>query len=623
MEAVSVSTCDVAVIGAGGAGLRAAVAARSRGADVLVITKGQPGDAGTTRWAASDWTAYGAAFGHEDERDSPHEHWVDIMVKGGLVCRPALSRRIAYDAPERLLELQEWGARFDQSASGKFKQVLSDGARFPRACGRGAETGPMIVETLLRRCRELGVRFLDQTMVVDLLRQGEEPVTGCWGLRGADEQPVVVLAGAVVLAGGGAGKLYELNVFPPGMTGDCYAMALRAGASLVNMEFVQIGPSIVHPIHFALSGVFWRLQPKLTNARGQEFIERYFPDGVDIPAAIHQKGYTYPFSVRNPSKWVDVAVYSEIAQGRGTEHRGVRLDISHNPPAVIEEQARVPLEHLLKHGLDIRRSPVEFAPAIQHFNGGVSIDENAATEVPGLFAAGECAGGQHGADRPGGNALADCQVFGRIAGESATAYAEQHRRLRGGLMADLQGPRGPLAVVPFELEWRAPTSDAQPLGPMDVLLLAEYGGEAAEQVQWSHSVLASRGEGKPAEVLCGRLGRAMWLGCSVVRTEKGLAEAQRVAEDVAAQAPRARAAGLTAKVELQNLALVGRVVAGCARERTESRGTHYRADCDKVNDPEWRKLSSARLVNGELHIAAHEQVGLPPELEGIERLLEG
>ena len=147
--------CDVLVVGSGGAGLRAAVAAAEAGAKVIVATKGTPGACGTTYTAASDWMAFGAAFGHADEADSPREHWIDIMIKGGLVCTPELARAIAEDAPARFQELEDWGADFDKTEDGRFVQILSDGARYPRACGRGADTGPIIVCTLLDRCREI------------------------------------------------------------------------------------------------------------------------------------------------------------------------------------------------------------------------------------------------------------------------------------------------------------------------------------------------------------------------------------------------------------------------------------------------------------------------------------
>jgi len=577
---VQLYQCDVLVIGSGGAGLRAALEAANAGADVIVAAKGIPGECGTTFTAASDWMAFGAAFGHADADDSPTEHWIDIMVKGGLLCTPELARAIAEDAPARFQELDDWGGDFEKTPDGKFKQILSDGARYPRACGRGAETGPIIVEVLMAQCERVtregpgSVQFLPNTMIVDLAVDGGQ-VHGAWGVGMEDDQPLVIVAPAVVLAGGGAGKLFEVNVFPPHATGDGYAMALRAGVPLVNFEFIQIGPSIVHPIHFALSGVFWRLDPKITNVAGEEFIPKYIPEGVDIAEAIYVKGVSYPFTIRNASKWVDVGVFTEISEGRGTEHTGVRMSLAHQPDQVIEQEAKVPFEHLLRQGLDLRREAIEFAPAVQHFNGGAQIDLDAATPVAGLFAAGENAGGQHGADRPGGNALADCQVFGRRAGASAAQVSGQPD-------ADL-------------------VSQAAEAGLADL-------GEA--------------GDGEPVAEIRDELAWEMWKGATVVRTKESLTHALKAAQK-AADKLRSAAGSLRERAELRNLALLGQCVAIPARMRTESRGTHYRADCDAVNDREWLRQLRLSLEEGEVQAEKLPKIVLPAELEGLEAELEG
>ncbi|HUS80651.1 MAG TPA: FAD-binding protein, partial [Armatimonadota bacterium] len=450
----------------------------------------------------------------------------------------------------------------------------------PRACGRGADTGPIIVKVLMEQCRRVtqegpgSVEFLPRTMMVDLVCDGGR-VQGAWGIGLGDDRPVAIAAPAVVLAAGGAGKLYRLNVFPEGMTGDGYAMALRAGAPLVNFEFIQIGPSIVHPIHFALSGVFWRLDPKITNALGEEFIGKYIPEGVDIAEAIYIKGVSYPFTVRNASKWVDVAVFTEISEGRGTEHDGVCMSLAHQPAEVIETEARVPFEHMMRSGLDLRRQGIEFAPAIQHFNGGVEIDPSGAAAIEGLLACGENAGGQHGADRPGGNALADSQAFGRRAGGAAAAVA---------------GSADPACV--------------------------------AEAAQEGYAALGESGGGEPAGAIRDRLSWEMWKGASVVRTEESLTSALQAARD--AQERAAGASGTIAgRAELRNLALLGQCVALPARMRTESRGTHYRADCEAVNDPRWQRQIRVSLDGGEVVAEELEPIVMPPELAGIEKLLEG
>lgn len=572
--------CDVLVVGSGGAGLRAAVEAARAGAHVLVSAKGMPGACGATYTAASDWMAFGAAFGHADPADSPHEHWIDIMVKGGLLCTPELARTISYEAPERFQELDDWGGNFDRDENGGFRQILSDGARYPRACGRGADTGPVIVEVLMEQCNLINaqgpgsVRFLPETMMVDLIVDGGR-IHGAWGLGMNDDEPFVVVAPAVVLAAGGAGELFAINVFPEGATGDGYAMALRAGLPLVNFEFIQIGPSIVHPIKFALSGVFWRLQPKITNVLHEEFIPRYIPEGVDIDRAIYLKGVSYPFTVRNESKWVDVAVFTEISEGRGTEHLGVYMSLAHQPAEVVETEARVPFEHLMKYGLDLRTDALEFAPAIQHFNGGVRMDVQARTAIEGLCVCGENAGGQHGADRPGGNALADCQVFGRRAGASAT-----------------------------RVEHTADAAVARDAAEAGLAALGAADGDVS------------------AEEVLGELAWEMWRGASVVRTEESLTAALS-----AAQRAQERLAGATGslrrRAEVRNLALLGQCVALPARLRTESRGTHYRADVEAVNDPQWQRQIEVRLRDDEVRAEVLDPIVLPEEVAGLEKLLEG
>ena len=569
---------DVLVIGAGGAGLRAAIAARENGADVLIVEKGVAGEAGCTRNSASDWMAYGAAFGHADPNDSPHEHWLDIMIKGALVAQPELARRIAFEAPDRLLDLESYGASFDKEA-GKFVQILSDGARFPRACGKGTDTGPEIVRVLLAKAREMGVRFAQRTMVADLVicESPQRRIIGCWGLDLDSGDPAVFSTPAVIIATGGAGDLYSFNVFPDGMTGDGVAMAYRAGARLTNMEFIQIGPCIIHPVKFALSGVFWRMNPKLTNGRGEEFLPRRVPSDVDLEKALYLKGVSFPFSVRNESMYVDIAVYEEITSGEPGPHGGVFLDISHNPASEIETKARVPFEHLLARGVDIRKGPVEFAPSIQHFNGGVLIDEMASTDVPGLFACGEAAGGQHGADRPGGNALADSQVFGAIAGSEAASFVARYP-LESGL----------------------------------VKMMAER--------QIRTLLAASADSGRDWDELCASIRTMMWRNVSVVRTEAGLSGAASGLVMAAGLLGRSRPADMKAFLELRNLLDIGQAVVAAARTRTESRGTHYRADYPRRNDGNWVKQILLRYTGKSPEIQT-VPVEVPSEVS--ERLASG
>lgn len=562
---------DVIVIGAGGAGLRAAVAAKEAGADVLVLEKGIAGKSGCTQNSASDWMAYGAAFGHADQRDNPHEHWLDIMIKGALVARPELARRIAYESPQRLLDLERWGASFDKK-DGKFVQILSDGARFPRACGKGTNTGPEIERVLLERARDLGVRFVEGVMTAELIMAGEQPsrVIGCWGITEGGRELAVFSAPAIILATGGAGELYSFNVFPEGMTGDGMAMAYRAGAALVNMEFIQIGPCIIHPLKFALSGVFWRMNPRLLNGNGEEFLSKRIPQDINIGNALTLKGVSFPFSVRNESMYIDIAVYEEIVTGVPGPHGGVYLDISHNSSAEIETRARVPFEHLLARGIDIRKEPVEFAPSIQHFNGGVLIDERASTKIKGLFACGEVAGGQHGADRPGGNALADSQVFGAIAGAEAAKYAI--------------GQKVQPELVKVIAEQQVRFYQAIPVN---------------EQIEW--------------EALLTSIQKAMWRNVSVVRTESRLSNMEASIREAKSILAKARPANMRHYLEMRNIIDVCHMIVTAAKTRTESRGTHYRADYPRRDDGNWLKQIILTRADKKPHISM-ERIEVPSDI---------
>lgn len=535
---------DVVVIGAGGAGIRAAIAAKEAGANrVILVNKGKSGETGCTQNSASDWMAFGAAFGHADPNDAPHEHWLDIMIKGGMVCRPELSKKIAFDAPERLLDLERWGAKFRKTGD-KFFQVLSDGARFARACGSGANTGPEIMNALMRRAREVGVEFVDNVMAIDLVLGDSGSVQSCVGLDTNNGEPVTFHTPAVVVATGGAGELFKFNAFPSGMTGDGTAMAYRAGARLANMEFIQIGPVIVPPYKFALSGIFWRLNPRVTNGLGEEFIDKYIPEGVDREQAVYIKGHSFPFSVRNASMHVDVGIYHEIASGRTAPNGGVWMDISHNPKEVIEghQHSMVSVEHLLSRGIDIRKEKVEFAPTVQHFNGGILINERAESDIPGLYACGEAAGGQHGADRPGGNALADCQVFGYIAGRSAAEYASGIEN-RAEMISAVGAARPKIAVDQDDIE------------------------RDLADLRW-----------------------LMWKNATVVRTTDGLKQAKSKLFDLREKSRRTVTAH-PKSVELANLIEIGLAVTTAALAREESRGTHHRADFPERRDNEWIKMS--------------------------------
>jgi succinate dehydrogenase/fumarate reductase flavoprotein subunit len=548
---------DVLIVGAGGAGLRAAIAAHDAGARTLVLTKGRLGRAGVTPMATSDFMAYSAAIGHADPTDSAEAHARDIVTMGAYVSDPRLARIIAEEAPLRLADLLSWGARFKETEPGRLYQFLTDGSSLPRACGKGPDTSWEIERVLVEQVRARDIAVRPFSLVGRLVADGGRAV-GAVGVDQKSGEPFAVRAGAIILATGGAGAAYRQHVFPGDATGDGYALAYAAGATLVNMEFIQIIPSIIYPFKFSASGVFWRSSPRLLNCYKEEFLDRYIPPGVDADHAIYIKGVTAPFSIRNDSRYIDIGIFGEVMAGRGTPHGGVYLDLSHHPRAFVEERATEPLRWLLRHGIDIREQPVEVTDAVQHFNGGVRIGVWGQTAVPGLYAAGEAAGGQHGADRPGGNALADCQVFGARAGRAAAEFA-----------------RG--STVP---SWPQDRVD----GEINRLAMRRRDGTAPWTLRhW--------------------LQELMWRRASVVRNGDGLADAlaQLTAQRQGLSDQRiASPSDLCRALENESLFLVSEMVLRAALTRTESRGPHYRADFPHRDDERWLRCLVIGSEAGEM-----------------------
>lgn len=449
--------CDVLVVGAGGAGLRAAIAAHDTDArlDILLINKGPIGETGTTALAFSDRMAFHATLPHTEPvgPDAWKSHARDIHEMGGRVSDGDLAEILARRSRAAFEYLDSLGVPFVKDEQGRARQFVTDGSEYARACYTGPDTAAQIEQALLRRLRETPVRVRDDLMLADLA-VGAGGVTGAVAV-GLNGGKVLVAARAVALCTGGPGSIYDDTVFPPGMTGDGHAAAYRAGAELVNMEFIQIGVCEYHT-GLACSGSVMRCVPRLMNQAGEEFLQRYLPHlkPADIANLVFAKGASWPVSAEKPTHVIDVAVASEIAR-----RREVSLDFSRNPegfawemlapehrarfeaeagapvtPGVTPlgrlEQINAPVVEWLERRL-IRLRHGEgllIAPKVQHFQGGIKINRRAETTVRGLFAAGECAGGQHGANRPGGNALLDTQVFGRIAGENAARRAARARR---------------------------------------------------------------------------------------------------------------------------------------------------------------------------------------------------
>ncbi len=558
------ATCDVLIIGGGGAALRAALAAYELDPDldILLVTKGETGKSGVTATACSDRMAFHATLPTTAPGgpDAWRHHADDIYRIGGYVSDADLAAVLAQDSGDAFDYLDRLGVPWARRADGTVDQFVTDGSEYARACYTGPYTANHIEAALLNRLAETPVRVMARQMVATLLQEpGTGRVTGATLLSEENGELTILSAGAVVLATGGAGQAFAVNVFPPDCTGDGYALAYRAGAELVNLEFIQIGLCST-ATGLACSGSMMRALPRLINDEGEEFLPRYMPnaDPARMYEILFSKGASWPVSEREPSHVIDIAVAHERGRGRrvfmdysrdpiglnlaalperirgwyhGAEGDGMPQDVALDTPlARLRAINRPSIEWLAERGVRLEDGDrIEIAPAIQHFQGGVKIRTRAETLCPGLYAAGEVAGGQHGANRPGGNALLDAQVFGRIAGESAARYARSARRNAVDEAAARESVKGLFSVGGLEA------------------------GSMRRDVQ-----------------------TAMSAACSVYRTETALRELVERLDELAARGVHVGGASPVEAVEAVNILQVARMIALAALERDESRGPHLR-----------------------------------------------
>ena len=605
---------DVLIIGSGGAALRAAIEAKETipAGRVSVLSKGEIGKCGVTAISCSDRMAFHATLPYTEPGgpDNWKHHARDIYQIGGLVSDGDLAETLARDSGGAFEFLERLGVPFARTRDGKAEQFITDGSEFARACYTGPRTANHIEEALVRKVSSMDIRLIQNCMAGDLITaQGR--VIGVLGIdlrgegRSLDEKGKILSAGSVILATGGAGEIFAVHVYPPGMTGDGYAMAYRAGAELVNMEFIQIGLASVKT-QLNCSGSFMRANPRFVNDRGEEFLPRYFPAGTS-PAEIHnlcfEKGSTWPVSREKETHRIDIAVAKETSQGRkvfldyGRNPSGFRFEDlegrwrerylreskgdlpegerNHSPLRRLKEINPESIEWLKEHGVDLEAGErMEIAEAGQHFQGGVKIRDGGKTTLPGLYAAGECAGGQHGANRPGGNALLDGQVFGKIAGRAAALEAQDHPG------------SGRIPVPSYEAAWKR---------------LGE---------------LAQHREKPPAAAVRREVKGIVSRCAGVVRSERELTEGLAKLERLRREGLSPDAKGLPFALETENLLLVAEMVMRAALLRKESRGPHlffhHFEDLKPmdIKDPECRKYIVIRREKGKMVLETRTPVGM-------------
>ena len=407
MEMKTIST-DVLIIGSGGAGSRAAIEVDDAGLKAIIVSKGLSFRSGCTGMAEG---GYNAVFKTVDKDDSIEAHIHDTLKGGSFLNDEKLVEILVNESPKRLIDLENYGALFDRQESGEIDQRPFGGQTYRRTCYQGDRTGAELLNALKEEIIRRDIECIEEVMITSLVTDDDQ-VIGATGLDLKDSTLIYFKAKSVILASGGAGQLYPVTSNTFQKNGDGYAISYRAGAKLVDMEQIQFHPTgMVAPESkkgVLVTEAVRAEGGKLINSEGERFMSKYAPEKMEL-------------ATRDV---VARSIYQEIIEGRGTKNGGVYLDISHLDDDYIDEKLETMVLQFENVGVDIKHGPIEVAPTAHHFMGGLKINPDASSSLKNLFGAGEVCGGVHGANRLGGNALADTQVFGKIAGVSASKAAK-------------------------------------------------------------------------------------------------------------------------------------------------------------------------------------------------------
>jgi succinate dehydrogenase / fumarate reductase flavoprotein subunit len=557
---------DVLIIGAGGAGLRAAIEASVAGVKVGLICKSLLGKAHTVMAEGG----MAAALANVDDRDNWKVHFADTMRGGQYVNNWRMAELHAKEAPDRVRELEAWGAVFDRTADGKILQRNFGGHRYPRLAHVGDRTGLELIRTLQDHGIHQGIEVHMEHTIVTLLKDGDR-VAGAFGYDRERGRFKVFKAKAIVLATGGIGRAYKITSNSWEYTGDGQSLAYHAGAELIDMEFVQFHPTgMVWPP--SVMGILVTEGVRgeggvLRNKEGKRFMFADIPESYKSQTADNpEEGWRYTQGDKNARRppelltrdHVSRCIVDEVKAGRGSPHGGVFLDI-----AWIKEKLPNAAEHIKKKlpsmyhqfmqlaNLDITKEPMEVGPTTHYIMGGVRVDaETQMSNVPGLFAAGEVAAGLHGANRLGGNSLSDLLVFGKRAGEFAASFAKEH---------------GACQIQDGQIEEAA----REALEPFDRAARAAGNAEGPYQVQIDLQEMMQN--------LVGIVRREE----EMVRALDGLGKLWERSRNVAVYGHREYNPGWHTAIDLKHLLTVSEAITRSALERKESRGGHFRDDFPK------------------------------------------
>jgi succinate dehydrogenase / fumarate reductase flavoprotein subunit len=595
---------DVVVIGAGGAGLRAAIEAREQGKRTAIVCKSLFGKAHTVM--AEGGCA--AAMANVNSNDNWQVHFRDTMRGGKFLNNWRMAELHAQEAPDRVWELETYGALFDRTPDGRISQRNFGGHTYPRLAHVGDRTGLELIRTLQQKIvslqqedfaetgdYEANLKVFAECTITELLKDGDK-IAGGFGYWRESGRFILFEAPAVVLATGGIGKSFKVTSNSWEYTGDGHALALRAGATLINMEFVQFHPTgMVWPP--SVKGILVTESVRgdggvLTNSDGKRFMFEYVPDVFRAQYAETEeeadRWYEDADNNRRPPELlprdeVARAINSEVKAGRGSPHGGVFLDVSSRLPAE-EITRRLPsMHHQFKElaDVDITAEPMEVGPTCHYVMGGVEVDPDTAQSiVPGLFAAGEVAGGMHGSNRLGGNSLSDLLVFGRRAGMGAATYVDGLGENRPAVAEDDVDAAAAEALAPFELE----------------------GGENPYSI---HTELQ-----QSMNDLVGIIRKADEMEAALGK----LAEFKSRIAKLSVEGHRQFNPGWHLALDLRNMLVVSECVAGAALMRQESRGGHTRDDFPAM-DADWRrKLLVCSIEGDHVNVAEKEQIPMRDDL---------